>query len=63
MITRRVYDTSPITVEYGITTYGRTLETVIVALFEWGVTHRQTIMHENLAETQEVGVKASPSFD
>lgn len=63
MITRRVYDTSPITVEYGITAYGRTLETVIVALFEWGVTHRQTIMHENAAETPEAGVKASSPFD
>ncbi|GAB2516017.1 winged helix-turn-helix transcriptional regulator [Spirosoma aerophilum] len=63
MITRRAYDTSPITVEYGITAYGRTLETVIVALFEWGVTHRQTIMHENMAEAQKTGVDASAPFD
>lgn len=51
MITRRVFDTSPISVEYSITAYGRTLETVIVALFEWGVAHRQRIMHEETAET------------
>lgn len=43
LVKRTVYDTIPVTVEYEITPYGRTLETVIQALAAWGDTHRKRI--------------------
>jgi DNA-binding HxlR family transcriptional regulator len=44
LLTRTVCNTRPITVEYAATAYCRTLDTVIAALGEWGVTHHQTIV-------------------
>lgn len=44
LIKRKVYDTSPVTVEYSITDYGRTLEKVIHEIREWGVSHRLKII-------------------
>ncbi|OUJ71063.1 winged helix-turn-helix transcriptional regulator [Hymenobacter crusticola] len=44
LITRTVCNTRPITVEYAATAYCRTLQTVIGALSEWGMTHHQTIV-------------------
>lgn len=44
LVKRTVYDTMPVTVEYEITEYGRSLETVIKALAEWGTTHRKRII-------------------
>ncbi len=46
LITRTVYDTKPVTVEYELTTYGRSLETVMMALKDWGVTHRKRILQK-----------------
>ncbi|UPT68374.1 MAG: helix-turn-helix transcriptional regulator [Sphingobacteriales bacterium JAD_PAG50586_3] len=43
LVKRTVYDTIPVTVEYEITEYGRSLETVIKALADWGTTHRKRI--------------------
>jgi DNA-binding HxlR family transcriptional regulator len=43
MVDRRVYDTSPITVEYTITQHGRSLKPVIEALYTWGMHHRRRI--------------------
>lgn len=44
LLHRIVYDTYPITVEYGLTDHGRTLEPVVTALREWGLTHRKEII-------------------
>lgn len=44
ILTRTVYDTSPITVEYELTPYGETLEKLILELRAWGVNHRQRIL-------------------
>lgn len=46
LIERRVYPTMPVTVEYALTEYGRTLEPVLVALSNWGKSHRRRIMNE-----------------
>lgn len=46
LIERRVYPTMPVTVEYGLTEYGRSLESVMVALGDWGKNHRRRIMHQ-----------------
>ncbi|MDZ4845059.1 MAG: helix-turn-helix domain-containing protein [Chitinophagales bacterium] len=46
LITRTVYDTKPVTVEYELTPYGRSLETVMMALKDWGVVHRKRILQK-----------------
>ncbi|NJO03457.1 MAG: helix-turn-helix transcriptional regulator [Bacteroidia bacterium] len=44
ILTRTVHDTAPITVEYALTTYGKTLKPVIFALKDWGTQHRSNMM-------------------
>ena len=43
LITRTVYDTVPVTVEYALTSYGKTLDDVIVAMRDWGKKHRSKL--------------------
>ena len=47
LVSRTVYDTSPVSVEYGITPYGRTLKKVISELHNWGSLHRKRITSGN----------------
>lgn len=49
LVKRSVYDTSPVTVEYALTPYGRTLKNVIVELEAWGKKHRERIMGKRMA--------------
>ena len=44
LITRTVYDTFPPTVEYAITTHGKSLEKVLEELHYWGLSHRKVII-------------------
>jgi DNA-binding HxlR family transcriptional regulator len=44
LITRTVYATIPVTVEYEVTEYGKTLNSVLTAMKEWGSIHRKRIM-------------------
>lgn len=44
LVTRTVYDTTPVTVEYALTPYAGSLEKVITALREWGLEHRRKVM-------------------
>ena len=44
LLHRIVFDTYPITVEYGLTDHGKTLEPVVTALREWGLKHRKEII-------------------
>jgi DNA-binding HxlR family transcriptional regulator len=44
LITRTVYDTIPVTVEYSLTEYGKTLDEVIAALRDWGKRHRKKLL-------------------
>jgi len=44
LVTRTVKQTKPLTVEYEITAYGRTLEKLILEITHWGEAHRQRIM-------------------
>ena len=46
IVERNIYDTYPITVEYSLTSYGKTLEKVVNALREWGLDHRKRIMEK-----------------
>jgi DNA-binding HxlR family transcriptional regulator len=43
LVTRTVYNTIPVSVEYELTAYGTTLDEVIMALRDWGLKHRQKI--------------------
>jgi DNA-binding HxlR family transcriptional regulator len=44
LVDRRVYDTSPVTVEYELTSYGKTLKPLIGELHKWGAKHRKRII-------------------
>jgi DNA-binding HxlR family transcriptional regulator len=44
LISREVYATSPVSVEYRLTDYGRTLKPVVLALYSWGAKHRERIL-------------------
>lgn len=43
LINRIVLDTHPVTVQYHLTEYGKTLQTIINNLSEWGTEHRKVI--------------------
>ena len=43
LITRKVLNTKPITVEYDLTDFGKTLEPLIDAIAQWGIDYRETL--------------------
>lgn len=43
-ITRTVYATSPVTVEYKLTEYSRSVNKVLTEMVFWGIQHRKRIM-------------------
>jgi len=43
LITRTVYDTSPIMVEYKVTEYALTVKEVVNTMGEWGLNHRKKL--------------------
>ncbi|TCD08284.1 transcriptional regulator [Pedobacter frigidisoli] len=43
LIQRTVLPTQPISVQYQLTDYGKTLQTIISNLAEWGIAHRKAI--------------------
>lgn len=43
LVTRTVLDTKPITVEYALTDYGKTLEKIIDEIATWGIEYRKLI--------------------
>ena len=47
LVTRTVCDTKPITVEYEITAYGKTLEKVIAEIAQWGDQHRKRLFRQS----------------
>jgi DNA-binding HxlR family transcriptional regulator len=44
LASRHVYDTSPVSVEYELTPYGKTLKPLIEELHKWGTKHRKKII-------------------
>lgn len=44
LVKRTVYDTMPVTVEYSLTEYGKTLKKLIGELRKWGLQHRERII-------------------
>jgi DNA-binding HxlR family transcriptional regulator len=47
LVNRTVFNTKPVTVEYELTSYGETLETVIAELVSWGLKHRKRILKKH----------------
>lgn len=44
LVLRTVYDTKPVTVEYELTEYGRTLQPILFEMVKWGHQHRERIV-------------------
>lgn len=44
LITRRVLDTKPVTVEYELTEYGRSVEPIINEIAGWGMIYRKGVV-------------------
>jgi len=44
IVTRTVYDSIPVTVEYELTKSGNSLKTVLEIMVEWGLQHRKRVM-------------------
>jgi DNA-binding HxlR family transcriptional regulator len=44
LVERNVYDTVPVSVEYELTVYGKTLKPLIGELHDWGAKHRKKII-------------------
>mgnify|MGYP000436354853 FL=1 len=45
LIIRKVEDTRPVTITYGITEYGKTCQSVMSELYRWGVEHRKKVFN------------------
>ena len=41
---RRVYATMPVTIDYELTEYSQSLDSIIMALRDWGIQHRARIL-------------------
>ena len=46
LIKRSVLDTQPVSVHYALTDHGKTLQTIINNLTDWGIEHRKKIIEE-----------------
>lgn len=46
LVKRTVHDTKPVTVEYELTDYGATLQSIISEMAKWGMQHRRRIMQQ-----------------
>lgn len=46
LVKRTVYDTLPVTIEYEVTPYGRSLDKVLFEMKEWGEQHRKRIIRK-----------------
>jgi len=46
-VTRTVYATSPVTVEYALTKYSESLDSIIEEMRDWGLQHRKRLMNSS----------------
>lgn len=44
VIQRDVFDSTPVRIEYKMTESGRNILTVLDAMIEWGITHRESVL-------------------
>jgi DNA-binding HxlR family transcriptional regulator len=57
-VTRTVYATSPVTVEYALTTYSESLDNIIEGMRVWGLQHRKRIMNNSRKNKKKELVEA-----
>lgn len=50
-VVRHVYATTPVTIDYELTEYSQSLNSVIQALRDWGVQHRERIIGQHKSPT------------
>ena len=43
LVDREVFNTMPVSVQYSLTDYGKSLDKVIETMRDWGLTHRNKI--------------------
>jgi DNA-binding HxlR family transcriptional regulator len=53
-VTRTVYATSPVTVEYALTKYSGSLDNIIAEMREWGLQHRKRLMNSSRKKKKEM---------
>lgn len=53
LVSRTVCDTKPITVEYEITPYGKTLDKIILSMMQWRMEHKESLVPQSLLEVQD----------
>lgn len=46
LVHRTVFNTKPVTVEYEITEYGKTLEPIIDEIAKWGIAYRKKVFRK-----------------
>ncbi len=52
LITREVLDTKPVTVEYEITEFGKTLAPIIDEVAKWGINYRTSLYGEKTSSVE-----------
>ncbi|MCF2492717.1 winged helix-turn-helix transcriptional regulator [Dyadobacter chenhuakuii] len=57
-LTRNVFTDTPVVVEYKLTPYSRTLDSVMGALVEWGEMHRIKIREDDMQTTKPIAQEA-----
>lgn len=50
IISRTLYDSMPITVEYSLTTLGQSLNSLLDELLNWGIYFRKEIVNKNVVQ-------------
>jgi DNA-binding HxlR family transcriptional regulator len=50
IISRTLYDSMPITVEYSLTTLGQSLNSLLDELLNWGINFRKEIVNKNVVQ-------------
>ncbi|NRB52030.1 MAG: helix-turn-helix transcriptional regulator [Saprospiraceae bacterium] len=53
LVNRAVFNTTPVTVEYSLTEYGKSLDSVIEVMREWGTKHRERIMRRKTVQNKD----------
>ena len=56
LVKRTVCNTKPVTVEYEITEYGRSLEKIVTEIMDWGPAHRKRVFSKPVDEYESVAV-------
>lgn len=56
IVTRTVYDSIPVTVEYELTKSGESFKEVLDVMVEWGLQHRKSIIGKGQKIVEAVGV-------